>query len=48
LQKNTDNLTKWISDPQSVVPGTAMPAIGIKPKEARTIATYLQTLHDEK
>jgi cytochrome c oxidase assembly factor CtaG/cytochrome c2 len=48
LQNNTDNLTKWISDPQSVVPGTAMPAIGIKPKEARTIATYLQTLHDEK
>jgi cytochrome c len=27
LQNNTENLTKWISDPQSVVPGNAMPAM---------------------
>jgi putative membrane protein len=48
LQNNTENLTKWIRDPQSVVPGNAMPAMGVKPDEARTIAAYLETLHDEK
>ena len=48
LQNNTENLTKWISDPQSVVPGNAMPAMGIKPDEARTIAAYLEILHEDK
>ena len=48
LQNNTENLTKWIRDPQSVVPGNAMPVMGVKPGEAQLIAAYLETLHDEK
>lgn len=48
LQNNLDNMTKWISDPQSVAPGNAMPNMGITPADARAIATYLATLHEEK
>lgn len=44
LQNNVDNLARWISAPQSVAPGTAMPDMGIKPEEARAIASYLETL----
>jgi putative membrane protein len=48
LQNNTENMMKWIRDPQSVVPGNAMPVMGVKPDEAPLIAAYLETLHDEK
>lgn len=47
LQNNVENMTKWISAPQSVDPGNAMPDMGIEPKDARAIASYLETLrHD--
>jgi cytochrome c oxidase assembly factor CtaG/cytochrome c551/c552 len=48
LQNNLDNMTKWISDPQSVAPGNAMPNMGIEPADARAIAAYLATLREEK
>lgn len=48
MQNNLDNMTKWISDPQSVAPGNAMPNMGIKPADARAIAVYLATLREEK
>ena len=38
------SLTQWISAPQSIEPGTAMPDLGIGPGEARDIAAYLYTL----
>jgi cytochrome c len=38
------NLIHWIRDPQSVVPGNAMPNMGISEDDARDIATYLYTL----
>ena len=47
LQNNVDNMTKWISAPQSVDPGNAMPNMGIKTKDARAIASYLETLRNE-
>ena len=46
LQNNVENMSKWIVDPQSVSPGTAMPTIGVKPGDAQLIARYLETLRD--
>ncbi len=44
LPNNAENLIRWIMDPQSVEPGTAMPNLGVTPAEARDIAAYLFTL----
>ncbi|MGW5673065.1 c-type cytochrome [Micromonospora sp. NPDC003776] len=44
LVNNADNLQHWISDPQSVVPGNAMPNLGVSPIDAQDIAAYLYTL----
>ncbi len=35
------DLTRWIVAPQSLSPGTAMPATGISESEARDVAAYL-------
>jgi cytochrome c len=39
-----DHLMAWITMPQAIEPGTAMPNMGISEGEARDIATYLYTL----
>ncbi|GIJ26404.1 hypothetical protein Vqi01_15660 [Micromonospora qiuiae] len=44
LVNNADNLRHWISDPQAVEPGTAMPNLGVSPLDAQDIAAYLYTL----
>lgn len=44
LPNNADNLRRWISDPQSVEPGTAMPDLGVDAIDAQDIAAYLYTL----
>lgn len=44
LPNNADNLRRWISDPQSVEPGTAMPKLGVSAIDAQDIAAYLYTL----
>ncbi|MBW3608479.1 MAG: cytochrome c oxidase assembly protein [Actinobacteria bacterium] len=44
LPNTGDNLTRWISDPQDVEPGTAMPDLGVPSAVARDIAAYLFTL----
>ncbi|MGC1212392.1 MAG: c-type cytochrome [Micromonospora sp.] len=44
LPNNADNLRRWISDPQSVEPGTAMPNLGVSAIDAQDIAAYLYTL----
>lgn len=38
------NLLVWIQVPQAVVPGTAMPNLGVSEADARDIAAYLFTL----
>lgn len=38
-------LITWITVPQSIEPGTAMPNMGVTDGQARDIATYLYTLH---
>lgn len=39
------NLQAWIEAPQAIVPGNAMPNLGLNDNEARDIAAYLYTLH---
>lgn len=44
LPNTPPNLQRWIRHPQSVVPGNAMPEMGVSADEARDIAAYLYTL----
>jgi cytochrome c len=44
LRNTPDNLIRWIRDPQGVVPGNAMPNMGVSAADARDIAAYLYTL----
>ncbi|MFG3688357.1 c-type cytochrome [Micromonospora sp. NPDC047740] len=44
LPNNADNLQRWITDPQAVEPGTAMPKLGVSAIDAQDIAAYLNTL----
>jgi cytochrome c2 len=45
LPNTPANLARWILDPQSVEPGTAMPPLGLNEQQARDAAAYLYTLH---
>lgn len=40
-----DEMVRWIVMPQSIVPGNAMPNLGVSDGQARDIAAYLYTLH---
>lgn len=44
LPNQLDNLMRWIRDPQSIEPGTAMPNLPVNEAEARAMAVYLYTL----
>jgi cytochrome c2 len=44
LRNTPDNLTYWIEHPQRVVPGNAMPDMGVTHRQAQDIAAYLLTL----
>ena len=37
-------MTRWITKPQEIEPGTAMPETGVGGEEARDIVAYLYTL----
>ncbi len=39
------NLSDWISDPDSIKPGSLMPAMHLRPDEVQAITRYLETLH---
>lgn len=41
LENTPENLMRWIGDPQSVAPGTAMPRLGVAQQEQRDIAAFL-------
>jgi cytochrome c len=43
LENKPENMIRWIAEPQSVSPGTAMPNLGIGPAESRDIAAFLYT-----
>ncbi|HEY6935073.1 MAG TPA: c-type cytochrome [Marmoricola sp.] len=44
LPNSQGNLEKWIEDPQSIVPGNAMPDLGVTHRDAQDITAYLYTL----
>ena len=44
LANEPDNMIKWIENPPAVDPKTAMPNVGVTPRDARDIAAYLYTL----
>ena len=44
LTNNQDNLVRWITAPQQVEPGTAMPDLGVTEREATNISAYLLSL----
>jgi len=44
LQNTHDNLVLWLKDPQAVLPGNAMPNVGLSDEEAAAVASYLETL----
>ena len=48
LPNQPDNMIKWIRDPQSAEPGTAMPDMHVTEKDARDIAAYLYTLRMDR
>ena len=44
LRNTPANLVRWIREPQAVIPGNAMPNMGVSEADARDIAAYLYTL----
>ena len=41
IRNTPENLVRWITDPRTVDPETAMPTTGISPGEARDMAAFL-------
>jgi cytochrome c oxidase assembly factor CtaG/cytochrome c2 len=44
LPNEPDNMIRWIENPPAIDPKTAMPNVGVTPRDARDIAAYLYTL----
>lgn len=44
LQNTPENLLRWITQPQEVQPGNAMPDLGVTQEQARDMGAYLYTL----
>lgn len=44
MANRPDVLVRWIVAPQSLVPGTLMPAMGVTPADAQAMADYLFSL----
>jgi len=44
LPNSPGNLVRWLKNPPSVEPGTAMPNLGLTDQQAHDVAAYLYTL----
>jgi cytochrome c oxidase subunit 2 len=44
LANTAGNLMGWIADPQTIKPGSRMPATGLSPQDLAAVAAYLETL----
>jgi len=44
LPNTAGNLIGWIADPQTIKPGSGMPATGLSPRDLVAVAAYLETL----
>ncbi len=45
VPNDPERLITWLTVPQSIEPGTAMPNMGVTDGAARDMAAYLYTLH---
>jgi len=45
LPNNADNMARWLIEPQKVKPGSAMPDLHMRVRDAKDIAAYLATLN---
>lgn len=41
VRNNPDNMSLWIEHPQHIVPGNAMPDMGVSAEDARDLTAYL-------
>ena len=46
LRNTPDNLIAWLKNPQAIVPGNAMPNLGVSDRDARDMASYLYTIKE--
>lgn len=46
LPNGRGNMIRWLMHPQQIVPGNAMPEMGLSPDQAGRIADYLFTLDE--
>jgi cytochrome c oxidase subunit 2 len=44
LPINHDTLMRWVSNPQSIKPGTRMPSLSFDPQDLNAIVAYLEQL----
>ena len=44
IENNSENLRRWVTDPQKIKPGCLMPAFGLSERQVDDIVRYLQTL----
>jgi cytochrome c1 len=44
LPNSPENMVRWLRQPQSVDPRSAMPDLGVSERDARDIAAYLSSL----
>lgn len=44
LNNSPDNMALWLQNPQKVLPGNAMPAMGISQQDSRDMTAFLYTL----
>ena len=45
LPNTAENMTRWLVAPQEVKPGSAMPDLHMRVRDAKDIAAYLATLN---
>jgi cytochrome c len=44
VRNSPENMAVWLQDPQKILPGNAMPAMGISQKDSRDITAFLYSL----
>jgi cytochrome c oxidase assembly factor CtaG/cytochrome c2 len=44
IRNSPENMALWIEDPQKILPGNAMPAMGVSRKDAHDMTAFLYTL----
>jgi len=44
MQNTPENLSAWITDPQTIKPGNIMPNLHVRPRDVEVLVSYLQSL----